>query len=196
MLSMLTNLGSSMDFSYFSFILISKANQGWTIQLSFFSAPESCDEHSCCAVSSTLLSPCHQQPSWAQGCCSHQWWRATAQPRGEKGILGTLGSSLTKHDRQESQSSAKINPASAYDWGLAQPTADTAAQWETDSQITSCSVVSLSGMGFFLPPSPSIPPLVSFLVVLEVFFLFLQRRLITVQPPQTHTSLLCRDSNI
>lgn len=106
-----------MYFSYFSLILIFKANQSWTIQLSCFSAqgPVTCSASAQSpALSShpvTSSSACKEQE-----CCSHQWWRAIAQPRGGKGILGTVGSSLTKPDRQESQSSAKSNPSSAYDW--------------------------------------------------------------------------------
>lgn len=70
------------------------------------------------------------------------------------------------------KSSARINPSSAYDWGLAQPIADTVAQWETNFQITSCSAVSLSGMDFFLPPTLLPNSLVSFfwLVLVWVFF--------------------------
>lgn len=125
----------------------------------------------------TSSSPCEEQE-----CCPHHWWRATAQPRGKKGILGAAGSSLTKHDRQESQSSAKINPASAYDCGLVQPIADTAAQWETNFQITSCSAVLLSGMGFFL----FFPSLCWVFLVVFVLFIFSTKN-INVSPAASDT---------
>lgn len=168
LLSMLSSLGGSMYFSYFSFILIFKANWSWTIQLSVFSALSGCcDVHSCCPVSSTLLSACHQQQSMqGAGVLLTPLMEGNCPARAGKGILGTVGSSLTKHDRQESQSSAKINPSSAYDWGLARPTADTAAQWETNFQITSCPEVSLSGMFWVF----SLPLWWVFLVVLGVLF--------------------------
>lgn len=109
LLSMLTSLGGSMYFSYFSLILIFKANQSWTMQLSHFSAPEPCDVHSCCTVSSTLLSPCHQQLGMrGAGVLLTPVMEGNCPATGGMGILGTVASSLTKHDSK----SHKVQPRS------------------------------------------------------------------------------------
>ena len=115
LLSMLTSLGVVMDSYTFPWFLFLRPTRVKLLAESHFSTGVLwCAQLPYGLQHSPLaLSPAAQHARSGRAALrAHQWWRATAQRLGERGILGTVGSSLTKRDRWESQSSAKINPAS------------------------------------------------------------------------------------